>query len=137
MATTKKAKQQAILDELNGKGVIKPDATIEAEIEEMPEGPRAYMGLPGTTIIGVGNFPQTIEDPKIQKKVENSRSFRRGHVWLDTRTAEENEALDEAMTGFSRRQLRKLASALGHRNIGRLTKLQLIEVCTRDGVSLL
>jgi hypothetical protein len=130
-------KQQAILKALEDGGTVKAEAIAEAIVAEMPEGPRTYMGLPGTTLIGVGVFPQTIEDPEIQKKIERCRSFKQGHIWIETRTAEETEILDKAMEGLSFPQLRKLATALGHRRISSLTKLQLIEVCTRDGASLL
>lgn len=131
------ARQKAILEALEDGGKVKSELKAEVDLESVPEGPRTYMGLPGTTLIGVGQFPQTIEDPAIQKKIENSRSFKNGHIWLDTKTSEERAAVEDALEGFSFNQLRKLAVALGHRNISRLTKLQLIEVCTRDGASLL
>ena len=133
----KSAKQQAILEALESGGEIKPEVIAGAIAADLPEGPRTYMGLPGTTLIGVGTFPQTIEDPEIQKKIEGSRSYKQGHIWIETRTEEQTEVLNDAMSGLSFGQLRKLAGALGHRNISRLTKLQLIEVCTRDGASLL
>ena len=133
----KTAKQKEILAKIDGKGTIKSEVIAQAEVAGLPEGPRTYMGLPGTTIIGIGKFPQTISDPDVQKRIEGSRSFKRGQVWIDATTEEERKLMDKAMSGFSFAQLRKLASALGHRDIGRLTKLQLIEVCTRDGVSLL
>ena len=130
-------KQKEILANINGKGTIKAEVIAKAGVVDLPEGPRTYMGLPGTTIIGIGKFPRTVDDPETQKKIEGSRSFKQGHIWVDTATDEEKELMDKAMDGLSFSQLRKLASALGHRDISRLTKLQLIEVCTRDGASLL
>lgn len=128
------AKQLAIIKALK-EGTSVEKASVEAV--ELPEGPRTYMGLPGTTLVGIGTFPMTVEDPAIQEKIENSRSFKIGHVWVETATAEESALMEKALSGFSFSQLRKLAVALGHRNISRLTKMQLIEVCTREGASLL
>jgi hypothetical protein len=133
----KTAQQRAILEALEKGGDVKSELKAAIDVEEAPEGPRTYMGLPGTTLIGVGKFPQTIEDPELQKKIENSRSFKQGHIWLDTKTDEERKAVEMALEGFSFSQLRKLAVALGHRDISRLTKLELIDVCTKDGASLL
>jgi len=82
MAKKRTAKQKAIVQALESGGNIKDEVKAAAELEEVPEGPRTYMGLPGTTIVGIGNFPMTVEDPEIQKKIENSRSFKRGHVGL-------------------------------------------------------
>ena len=134
MATSK---QEKILANIDNPKAVKSGVLAKAKVADLPEGPRSYMGLPGTTIIGIGKFPQTIDDPEIQKRIEGSRSFKQGHVWIDTATDEEKELMDKAMDGLSFSQLRKLASALGHRDINRFTKLQLIEVCTRDGASLL
>jgi hypothetical protein len=129
--------QKKILQALKGGGVIKGEIQAALESQDLPPGPRTYMGLPGVTLVGVGKFPQTIDDESIQKKIESSRSFKRGHIWIDSKTDDERANIEEALSGFSFHQLRKLAVALGHRNIGRLTKLELMEVCTKDGASLL
>lgn len=133
----KTEKQKKILEALQGGGEIKNEVKAALDLDGLPEGPRHYMGLPGTTLIGVGKFPQTIEDPEVQKKIEQSRSFKQGHIWIDMKSDDERKAAENLLEGFSFGQLRKLAVALGHRNIGRLTKLELIEVCTKDGASLL
>lgn len=138
-AKTKAQKQKELiemLDKQNGK-TISGEVKAKLQTADLPEGPRRYMGLPGTTLVGIGTFPQTVEDPEIQKKIERSRSFRQGHVWIDSKTEEEAEAMETVLSTLSFGQLRKLATALGQRNIGRLTKLELLEVCTREGASLL
>jgi len=133
------AKQLAILDALReGKATgSAPDLSKAATVEELPKGPRNYMGLPGTTIVGIGKFPRTVEDPEVQARIENSRSFKNGHVWIDNKTPEQLEQVEAALDNLSLGQLQKLALACGQRDISRLTKLQLLEVVTRDGVSLL
>ena len=138
MAKTEVAqKQEEILKALDGGGDVSQAIKAQLQTAGLPEGPRRYMGSPGTTIIGIGTFPQTIEDPEIQKKIEGSRSFKTGQVWIDNKTDEEAAAMDVVLQNLSFPQLRKLATALGQRNIGRLTKLELLEICTREGSSLL
>jgi hypothetical protein len=127
------ARQKAIVESLkNGEKVVDLP-----EPEVIPEGPRRYMALPGVTLVGVGRFPMVVEDPEIQKKIESCRSFQQGKIWIENRSEEESSAAENALAGLGFGQLRKLAVALGHRDINRLTKLELIEVCTREGASFL
>jgi len=137
MAKRNSAQQAAILKALKEGKSTEADPDFSKVEEEVPDGPRNYMGLPGTTIVGIGKFPRTEEDPEVQARIENSRSFKNGHVWLDNKTPEQNEQIEAALDNLSLSQLQKLALACGQRDISRLTKLQLLEVVTRDGASLL
>lgn len=138
MAKATTAKQQAIIDQLEGK---MPEKKVKRSAKKTPEpradGTKRYMGLPGTEIVGIGRFPFTTDDPEIMEKIERSRSFKSGHVWIDERTDEENEETERLLKNIPRSQLGKLAAALGQRNFGHLSKLELLEICVKDGASLL
>ncbi|MCK5481326.1 MAG: hypothetical protein KAJ06_09270 [Gammaproteobacteria bacterium] len=122
--------QQAILDDMAGKPGGKPAPKAEKPI---PDGPRRYVALPGYTLIGVEQFPFETDDEEIQGLVEKSRGFRRGKIWIERRNSEEREAAESALDGLNFHQLRKMAAALGHENVQRFKKIELIDILEKEG----
>lgn len=132
------ARQQQIINELDGNGkTVKPEVISKAKASSVKEGSRRYLSLPGTSIVGIPKFPFETDDKEMQKKIESSRSFAIGHVWIDEMTDRERKSAEKALSALGRDQLVRLAVALGHRDTSRLSKLDLISVCTKEGASLL
>ena len=95
---------------------------------------KRYVAMPGFRFCGMPNFPFETDDPALQERIENSVAFKRaGRVWLDKRSDEENEALESALASLKFSSLRKMVSALGHRDVQKYTKAELVDILEREG----
>jgi hypothetical protein len=120
--------QKNILEELAGK----PGGQA-TQTEVVPDGPRRYMAQPGYEIVGIPIFPFETDDPEVQAEIEKSRGFKRGKIWLETRTPEEREATESALEKMPVRKLRAIVNSLGHKNVAQYRKYELLDILMKEG----
>lgn len=113
---------------------VKEKELIEAPPERAKTEKKTYVAMPGFSFAGMPNFPLTTDDPELQARIEGSFAFQRAkRVWVDSRTTKESEALESALSGLNFNSLRKMASALGHRDVAKYSKAQLVDILEREG----
>ena len=79
-------------------------------------------------------FPFETDDKELQDRIENSFAFKVAkRVWVDPRTTEENDNLEGALGGLNFQMLRKMVRAMGHRDVNKFTKVQLIDILEKEG----
>lgn len=128
-ATTKN--QQNILNKLEGKPPV--GGGNEPKKKTAPKGPRRYMADPGIELVGEPPFPFETKDRKQWARIEKSRSFKRGRIWVEMRTEEERDAADDALRHVSVPKLRKILIALGHRRVTQYRRYELIDLLSKEG----
>jgi len=95
---------------------------------------KRYIANPGFRFSGIPKFPFETDDKEIQDRIENSFSFKTAkRVWIDPRTAEENDKLEGALGGLNFQMLRKMVRAMGHRDVNKYTKVQLLDILEKEG----
>lgn len=92
---------------------------------------KKYMAKSGYSLVGFEAFPFTTKDEEIQKQVEGTKAFANGVIWI---TDTEGDAeLEGALSDVKFGTLRKLANAMGHRDVHKLTKSELLEILEKEG----
>jgi hypothetical protein len=94
---------------------------------------KKYSAMPGYTLVGGPEFPYETDDEDMQKQIEGLRAFRAGLIWVDERTDEEAAAAEKALEGISFEKLKKIASTLGYREVGKYSKVELLDILEREG----
>jgi len=95
---------------------------------------KRYVANPGFSFAGMPRFPFDTDDKELQDRIEGSFAFKvANRVWIDKRSDEENEQLEGALGGLNFQMLRKMVRAMGHRDVNKFTKVQLIDILEKEG----
>lgn len=106
------------------KVIVEPEKGVE----------KRYMADPGFSFCGLPAFPLTTDDKELQDRIEGSFAFKVAkRVWLDKRSADENAKLEGALAGLTFQSMRKMVRALGHRDVNKYTKVELLDILEKEG----
>lgn len=107
----------------------------EPEIEVVEEKPKVrFNALPGFVMVGYPGFPFETDDEEKIEFLKGSRAMRANKVWIDSRTKEEAEAAEQALGVLSFLQLKKMVASLGHIDVHKYSKLELLDILQKEGM---
>ncbi len=104
-----------------------PPVIDEVEVEPEPEVVR-FNAMPGYVMVGYPEFPFETSDKKIIKFLKGSRAMRANKVWIDERTHAESDEAESALKVLSFQQLQKMVAAMGHIDVYKYSKLELLDI---------
>ena len=92
---------------------------------------KKYMARMGYTLVGFPEFPIETDDVDVQGKIEATDAFKTKKIWVvDT---SKDEALEGALAGVKFSALRKMASAMGFREVHKMKKVELLALLEKEG----